>query len=86
MSKSASTRRKFLKGAGVAGAAAVAGTIAAPNVARANTKVFSNSGVGCQALRVVPAGFTVLSAVGLSPLHNGVRDVGGPMLKARLPR
>ena len=33
MSKSKATRRKFLKGAGIAGAAAVAGTIAAPNIA-----------------------------------------------------
>lgn len=39
MSAKKSTRRKFLKGAGVAGAAAVAGTVAAPNVARAKTKV-----------------------------------------------
>ena len=29
--------------------------------------VFSNSGDGCQALRDVPAGFTVLSAVGALP-------------------
>lgn len=39
MSKSKSTRRKFLKGAGVAGAAAVTGAIAAPNIAQAKTKV-----------------------------------------------
>ncbi len=39
MSKNKSTRRKFLKGVGLAGTAAVAGTVAAPNVARAKTKV-----------------------------------------------
>jgi TRAP-type mannitol/chloroaromatic compound transport system substrate-binding protein len=39
MSKSKATRRKFLKGAGIAGAAAFAGTIAAPNIATAKTKV-----------------------------------------------
>ncbi len=39
MSKKTSTRRKFLKGAGIAGTAAVAGTIAAPNIALAKTKV-----------------------------------------------
>ncbi len=39
MSKTTSSRRKFLKTAGVAGGAAVAGTIAMPHVARAKTKV-----------------------------------------------
>ncbi len=31
------------------------------------SRLFSNSGVGCQALRHVPAGSTVLSAVGAVP-------------------
>jgi TRAP-type mannitol/chloroaromatic compound transport system substrate-binding protein len=39
MSKSTSTRRKFLKGAGIAGSAAIAGTIATPHIAQAKTKV-----------------------------------------------
>ena len=39
MSKSTSTRRKFLKGAGIAGGAAVAGTLATPHIAKAKTKV-----------------------------------------------
>ena len=39
MSKSISTRRKFLKGAGIAGGAAVAGTLATPHIAQAKTKV-----------------------------------------------
>ena len=39
MSKSTSTRRKFLKGAGIAGGAAVAGTLATPHIAQAKTKV-----------------------------------------------
>ena len=39
MSKSTSTRRKFLKGAGIAGGAAVAGTLAMPHIANAKTKV-----------------------------------------------
>ncbi|MFP6746611.1 MAG: TRAP transporter substrate-binding protein [Alphaproteobacteria bacterium] len=39
MSKSTSTRRKFLKGAGIAGGAAVAGTLATPHIAQAKTTV-----------------------------------------------
>jgi hypothetical protein len=31
------------------------------------SRLFSNSGVGCQALHTVPAGLTVLSAVGAEP-------------------
>ncbi len=31
------------------------------------SRLFSNSGIGCQALRDAPAGFTVLSAVGAEP-------------------
>ncbi len=34
---------------------------------RAGSRLFSNSGIGCQALRDVPAGFTVFSAVGARP-------------------
>jgi len=39
MSKSTSTRRKFLKGAGIAGGAAVVGTLATPHIAQAKTTV-----------------------------------------------
>jgi TRAP-type mannitol/chloroaromatic compound transport system substrate-binding protein len=39
MPKTTSTRRKFLKGAGIAGGAAVAGTLAMPHIAQAKTKV-----------------------------------------------
>ena len=35
--------------------------------------VFSNSGSGCQALTIILAGPTVLSAVGACPPHDGVR-------------
>jgi hypothetical protein len=35
--------------------------------------LFSNSGSGCQALYVILAGPTVLSAVGACPPHDGVR-------------
>jgi hypothetical protein len=49
--------------------------------------LFSNSGVECQALRGVPAGFTVLFAVGaLALCMMALEDVGGSMCESRLPR
>ena len=39
MSKTTSTRRKFLKNTGVAGGAVVAGTLATPHIAQAKTTV-----------------------------------------------
>jgi transposase len=41
--------------------------------AHKHPKVFSNSGSGCQALPIILAGPTVLSAVGAGPPHDGVR-------------
>ncbi len=48
--------------------------------------LFSNSGMGCQALRGVPAGFTVLSTVGaLALCMMALEGVGGSMCESRWP-
>jgi hypothetical protein len=48
--------------------------------------LFSNSGMGCQALRGVPAGFTVLSAVGALALRMmALEGGGGSMCESRWP-